>query len=168
MSCRMMMSDPRKSAHFVNIAKLTPKVSWPTAEGGLHSVSTEAFMTSSVPSPFSAFSLTHWSCGANEITVVCRERIPQEKWIHWREDPILWKKMCYGLWVIISRQLVISSWVKTLTSMSFCVSWWSWPKTQTRFWHRLRIMLAVAGYSHLSVHFPAQFLMSDCGLCIYL
>lgn len=62
----MVMSDPRESAH---VAKMTPGVSGPAVEvrlaqsGGIGGRLGPESLSLCLP-----FSVTHWSCGASEIT----------------------------------------------------------------------------------------------------
>lgn len=62
------MSDPRESAHFVKIAKVTSRVSKLACCRGLCSVQRRLWGIC-VPSLSVPFSLTNQSCGANEIIV---------------------------------------------------------------------------------------------------
>ena len=83
----------RESAHFVKIAKITSKVNGPPAEDFVQ----YRDIYDCVPSLPLHFTLTSWSCGANEMTV---EFIRKE---HLRKNestsdktPFFEKMSCYG------------------------------------------------------------------------
>lgn len=97
------MPDPRESAHFAKIAKITSGDSGPAAEGRAL-LSAKAFGTVWVPSLSLPFSFTNCSCGASETT----EGFVGKAYLRENEatcDPIFRKNVVMGY---VSRELAIS------------------------------------------------------------